>query len=129
MSIPFEHNPVAGVSLLSGVSGSVDQSRDSLMSCSRICGLTGSVVPATGPAPGVGVCPPEPVISPPYALAAALPATNALPLASIRCRITASLRANATFALRMPVRFATRIAQLFSNEPLTGRVKMTLAAS
>jgi hypothetical protein len=29
----------------------------------------------------------------------------------------------------MPARLATRIAQLFSNEPLTGLVKMTLAAS
>ena len=37
--------------------------------------------------------------------------------------------ANATFAFRMPARFATRIAQLFSDEPLTGRVRMTLAAS
>jgi len=99
------------------------------VSCSRICGLTGSIVPATGPAPGGGVCPPEPVTSPLYALAAALPATNALPLASIRCRTTASFRANATFALRMPARFATRIAQLFRDEPLTGLVKMTLAAS
>jgi hypothetical protein len=66
---------------------------------------------------------------PPYALAAALLAMNALPLASIRCRTTASFRANATFALRIPARFATRTAQLFSDEPLTGLVKMTLAAS
>jgi len=29
----------------------------------------------------------------------------------------------------MPARFATRIAQLFKDEPLTGLVKMTLAAS
>jgi hypothetical protein len=42
---------------------------------------------------------------------------------------TASLRASATFAFRMPARFATRIAQLFSKDPFTGRVRMTLAAS
>ena len=41
----------------------------------------------------------------------------------------ASLRATATLALRMPARAATRIPQLFRSEPLTGRVRMTLAAS
>ena len=35
--------------------------RSHLASCSRICGLTGSIVPATGPAPGEGVRPPEPL--------------------------------------------------------------------
>ena len=59
----------------------------------------------------------------------ALPVTNALPSASIRCRTTASFLASATFALRMPAHFATRIAQLFSDEALTGLVRMTLAAS
>ena len=34
-----------------------------------------------------------------------------------------------TFALRMPARAAKRIPQLFNVEPLTGRVRMTLAAS
>jgi hypothetical protein len=33
------------------------------------------------------------------------------------------LLANATLGLRMPARLATRIAQLFSDEPLTGRVR------
>src|SRR6476661_8485268 len=45
----------------------------------------------------------------------------------MRCRTTASLRASATFALRMPARTAKRIPQLFNLEPLTGRVRMTLA--
>ena len=103
--------------------------RSHLASCSRICGLTGSIVPATGPAPGVVSVRPNPRSLLSYALAAALPATNALLLASIRCRTTASFRANATFALRMPARLATRIAQLFSEDPFTGRVRMTLAAS
>jgi len=35
--------------------------RSHLASCSRTCGLTGSIVPARGPAPGEGVRPPEPV--------------------------------------------------------------------
>ena len=64
-----------------------------------------------------------------YSVTAALAATNSVPSTSIRCRTTASLRASATFALRMPARLATRIAQLFNDEPLTGLVRMTLAAS
>ena len=44
--------------------------------------------------------------------------------------ITASRRASATLALFMPARFLIRMAQLLSCEqPLTGLVSMTLAAS
>jgi hypothetical protein len=65
-----------------------------------------------------------------YALvAAALSALNVVPSTSIRCSTTASLRAKATFALRIPARAASRIAQLFSEEPFTGLVRMTFAAS
>jgi len=49
--------------------------------------------------------------------------------ANMRCRTTASLRAKATLALRIPARIANRIAQLFSNDPFTGLVRMTFAAS
>ena len=104
--------------------------RSHLASCSRSCGLTGSIVPARGPAPGVWCLSARTRDFPFfYALAAALPATNSVPSASIRCKTTASFRASATFALRMPARLATRIAQLFSDEPFTGLVRMTLAAS
>src|SRR4051812_34091102 len=47
----------------------------------------------------------------------------------MRCRTTASFRARATLALHMPARLAMRAAQLFSAEPLTGRVRMMCAAS
>ena len=39
------------------------------------------------------------------------------------------LAPNATFALRIPARIASRIAQLFSDDPFTGLVRMTFAAS
>ena len=61
--------------------------------------------------------------------AAALLATNEVPSTSILCRTTASLRAKATLAFRIPLRAARRAAQLFSSEPFTGRVRITLAAS
>src|SRR3954468_16441089 len=64
-----------------------------------------------------------------YAAAAALSAMNWVQSANIRCKTTASLRASATLALRIPARMARRMAQLFSDDPFTGRVRMTLAAS
>lgn len=57
--------------------------RSHLASGSRSCGLTGSIVPATGPASSAW-CPPELAISSfVYALAAALPATNSVLSAGI----------------------------------------------
>src|SRR3954453_11981831 len=64
-----------------------------------------------------------------YAAAAALPAMKWVPSTNIRCRTTASLRASATLALRIPARMVRRMAQLFSNDPFPGRVRMTLVAS
>jgi hypothetical protein len=47
---------------------------------------------------------------------------------SMWCNTPASLRASATRAFLGPARQATANAQLFRSEPLTGRVRMTLAA-
>lgn len=54
----------------------------------------------------------------------AFSATNLVPSTHIRWRTTASLRANATLAFFIPARLASLVAQLFSDEPFTGRVKM-----
>ena len=99
--------------------------------CSQLCDLTRPSSRRRDLLRAAGVCPPELEIFllSIYASTAALPAANSVPSTNIRCRITASFRASATFALRMPARLATRIAQLFSDEPLTGLVRMTLAAS
>jgi len=61
--------------------------------------------------------------------AAASLGSKKVPSHSMRCMITASLRARATLAFFMPALAATFAAQLLSCEPLTGRVRMMLAAS
>ena len=97
----------------------------------RGCDLTGSIVPARGPAPGatgsVAARPDD--LSVCYAVAVTLFKSNGVPSTSMRCITTASLRASATLALRMPARLATPSAQAFSHPPLTGRSRMMLAAS
>src|SRR5918997_4162036 len=62
------------------------------------------------------------------AAAAARSAANGVPSASILCITTASFLASATLALLKPARLAMRAAQLLSDEPFTGRVRMTFAS-
>jgi hypothetical protein len=52
-----------------------------------------------------------------------------VPSASMRWSTTANLRARATLAFLIPARLATPSAQLFRSEPVTARVRITLAAS
>src|SRR5258708_29670473 len=76
---------------------------------------------------GVETCPKLSKLS--YYGAAAAAKLNGLASTSMRCMMTASLRASATFAVFMPARLAILAAQLLRFDPLTGRVRMTWAAS
>ena len=68
--------------------------------------------------------PPQPAMA-----GVALRGMKSVPSLSMRCKTTASLRAGTTRAFLGPARLATASAQVLRSEPLTGRVKMTLAAS